>query len=204
VLRAYSTLVHLVTQTGTSVVAKTRAYHGEDKNRGKRPKRFVKEGQREADTGVQSASLEIIGYTVPSQKQQAGGWQIKCTIGLTERQWRWGMTAHRMAILGLVALTVMGVCLESVGGWEAMGQPGIGWGEVRRGKRRYPLGMFAWKVGGYWLRQSWEVAALRSGILMALVLMNGKEEWEWACVLPWAAWLWKGVGIMWPLPQLAP
>jgi hypothetical protein len=65
---------------------------------------------------------------------------MKCTIGLTERQWRWGMTAHRMAVLSLVALTVMGVCLESVEGWEAMGRAGNRMGGSAKGQEQVSLG----------------------------------------------------------------
>ncbi len=123
---------------------------------------------------------------------------MKCTIGLTERQWRWGMTAHKIAIWGLVALTVMGARLESVEGWEALELPGIGWRKAGRERSRL-WGVFTGRMGRYWLRQSWKVAALRSGVLVALVLLTRQREWKWVCLLPWVAWLWKGIGIMWPL-----
>jgi len=42
------------------------------------------------------------------------------------------------------------------------------------------------------------VVAVRSEAMMVLVVLAGCDEWGWVCVLPWIAWLWKGVGIAWP------
>jgi transposase-like protein len=41
------------------------------------------------------------------------------------------------------------------------------------------------------------VAAVRSEALMVLVHLSGRQEWGWVCLLPWVAWLWKGIGIAW-------
>jgi len=30
------------------------------------------------------------------------------------------------------------------------------------------------------------------------VLLTGRWEWDWVCLLPWLAWLWKGLGLVWP------
>jgi hypothetical protein len=40
------------------------------------------------------------------------------------------------------------------------------------------------------------VPAARSEVLKVLVFLT--ERWEWMCLLPWAAWVWKGAGIVWP------
>jgi transposase-like protein len=42
------------------------------------------------------------------------------------------------------------------------------------------------------------VTAVRSEALMLLVFLTGCQEWEWVCLLPWAVWLWKGLGAAWP------
>ena len=42
------------------------------------------------------------------------------------------------------------------------------------------------------------IPAIRSEALMGLVFLNEAWGWEWVCLLPWAAWLWKGVGAVWP------
>jgi transposase-like protein len=42
------------------------------------------------------------------------------------------------------------------------------------------------------------IPAIRSEALMGLVFVNEAWEWEWVCLLPWAGWLWKGAGMMWP------
>jgi hypothetical protein len=44
---------------------------------------------------------------------------MQCTIGWSNHQRQWGATAHRIAVVGLVALMAMGVSLESGGGWVA-------------------------------------------------------------------------------------
>jgi len=41
------------------------------------------------------------------------------------------------------------------------------------------------------------VAAVRSEALMVLVYLNERQEWGWVCLLPWVAWLWKGIGVAW-------
>ena len=48
------------------------------------------------------------------------------------------------------------------------------------------------------MRRSWKVAAARSEALMVLVFLTDQREWEWVCLLPWVAWLWKGMGVAWP------
>ena len=103
-------------------------------------------------------------------------------------------------MLGLVALTVAtGTTLESIGGWFAYPPQAIGLAEGRRGHRRGSRRCgFAWRVGWYWMRRSWMVAAVRSEALLAPVCLTERQEWEWLCLLPWVAWLWKGVGIAWP------
>jgi hypothetical protein len=41
------------------------------------------------------------------------------------------------------------------------------------------------------------VAAGRSEALMVVVYLTGRREWGWVCLLPWVAWLWKGMGVAW-------
>jgi transposase-like protein len=42
------------------------------------------------------------------------------------------------------------------------------------------------------------VTAVRSEALVLLVFLANSQEWEWVCLLPWAVWLWKGMGAAWP------
>jgi len=125
---------------------------------------------------------------------------MQCTIGWANHQRQWGAVAHTMAVLGLVALTAVGVSLESSGGWVACPPllVGIGNEQRRRRRRRHRHYRFAWRVGWVWLRRSWMVTAVRSEALMLLVFLTGCREWEWVCLLPWAVWLWKGWGAVWP------
>jgi transposase-like protein len=125
---------------------------------------------------------------------------MQCITGWVEGQRRWGAIAHTIAVLGLMLFLVMGCAPESLGAWVAC--PAQGWvaGQAGRqaGRKRHPGHGWAWRVGWMWLRQSWPLAALRSEMLLALVLWTERWQWDWACVLPWLAWLWKGVGLIWP------
>jgi len=125
---------------------------------------------------------------------------MQCITGWAERQRCWGAIAHTIAVLGLMLLLVMGCAPESLGGWVAC--PAQGWvaGQAGRqaGRKRHPGHGWAWRVGWTWLRRSWPLAALRSEALLALVLLTERWEWDWTCLLPWLAWLWKGLGLVWP------
>ena len=125
---------------------------------------------------------------------------MQCITGWMERQRRWGAIAHTIAVLGLVLLLSMGCAPESLGGWVAYPAQGRVAGQAGRkgSKKQHQEHGWAWRVGLTWLRRSWLLAALRSEVLLALVLLTDRWEWDWACLLPWLAWLWKGLGIVWP------
>jgi transposase-like protein len=48
------------------------------------------------------------------------------------------------------------------------------------------------------MRRSCVVALVRSETLLLLAVLTGHEEWEWVCLLPWASWLWRGIGVACP------
>jgi len=125
---------------------------------------------------------------------------MQCITRWIERQQRWGVIAHTIAVLGLVLLLSMGRTPESLGGWIAC--PVQGWiagqAERKASRKRHPGQGWAWRVGWTWLRRSWPLAALRSEVLLVLVLLSGRGEWDLVCLLPWLAWLWKGLGLAWP------
>lgn len=125
---------------------------------------------------------------------------MQCTTKWGEGYWRWGIVAHTVAVLSLTGLTVAGVQLESIGGWIACPPrlvvlPG---GKRREPKRQVCRCGFAWRAGWCWLRRSWVAPAIRSEALMVLVWLTERREWEWVCLLPWVAWLWKGLGVVCP------
>jgi hypothetical protein len=105
---------------------------------------------------------------------------------------------HTIAVLWLGVLTATGTPLKDIGGWVACPAQVIRLGEGEGRRRRARHCGFFWRAGGVWLRRSWMVAAVRSEALMALVSLTGHQEWEWVCLLPWVAWLWKGLGAAWP------
>jgi hypothetical protein len=111
---------------------------------------------------------------------------------------RLGVVAHTVAVLSLVMLTATGVQLESIGGWIVCPLRTVileGGRQKERRRRAVACGSTCWMR--YWLR-SWVIPAIRSEALMALVFLSEARGWEWVWVLPWAAWLWKGVGMAWP------
>jgi hypothetical protein len=48
------------------------------------------------------------------------------------------------------------------------------------------------------MQRSWVVALVRSETLLLLAVVPGHEEWVWLSVLPWANWLWRGIGAACP------
>jgi hypothetical protein len=124
---------------------------------------------------------------------------MQCTTRWANHQRRWGVAAHTIAVAGLVALMVLGVSLESSGGWAACRSlVVVGEGQRHRQRRRQRHDGFAERAGWAWLRRQWIVTAVRSEALMGLVFVTDCQAWEWMWVLPWAAWLWKGLGVTWP------
>lgn len=125
---------------------------------------------------------------------------MQCTIGLRRCQRQWGCVVHTIAVLGLVVQMMTGVVPEGLGGWVASPPVVVGLGKGRRVRERWHNchGGLAWRAGWSWLRRSWMVVAVRSEALMVLVYLSDRQEWEWVCLLPWLAWLWKGFGVAWP------
>jgi len=125
---------------------------------------------------------------------------MQCTIGWAPGQRRWGSIAHSVAVLGLVILPVVGVSLESLGGWVACPAQRLVEQPRRRpqARGRHWTGGLAWRTAWNWLRRSWWLPLARSEALLALVLLTDRPQWDGVCLLPWLAWLWKGLGIAWP------
>jgi transposase-like protein len=124
---------------------------------------------------------------------------VQCTTRWANHQRQWGAAAHTIGVVGLLALMVLGVSLESSGGWVAC-RPlvVVGIGQRHRQRRRQRHEGFAGRAGWMWLRRQWIVTAVRSEALMVLVFVTDCQAWKWVWVLPWAAWLWKGLGVTWP------
>jgi transposase-like protein len=125
---------------------------------------------------------------------------MQCTTDWQRGYQEWRVTVWAIAVLGVVIVAVAGIRLESTAGWVACPAHMIGAGRSR-GKRSRGRGsgcQFAWRAGWAWMRGSWMVAAARSEALMGLVCVTGSRDWEWAWVLPWLAWVWKGVGVAQP------
>jgi hypothetical protein len=122
---------------------------------------------------------------------------MQCTT-----EWkRWyrsgGEIAHTAAVLGLVLMTVMGKPVEGIAGWVAYPPRVIELGSQRK-ERNKRCERMAWRAGWAWMRRSWKVVAIRSGTLLILSHLNGRQKWAWVSVLPWVVWVWRGLGVAWP------
>jgi len=120
---------------------------------------------------------------------------MQCITGWRSRQW--GEVAHTIAVLGLMILALEGSRLESLAGWVVCPPRWVRIGQERR-REDGVGGEIAWSVGWAWMRRSWLVALVRSETLLLLAVVPGHEEWVWVCVLPWASWLWRGIGAACP------
>lgn len=125
---------------------------------------------------------------------------MKYTTEWQKRYQDWGVGACVVAMVGLVLLTATGAPLESLSGWTVC----PAWmicGERKQERMQQPGRCPAranWRGGWEWLRWSWVRPAVRSEALLVLVLLTERWAWEWVCLLPWIAWLWKGLGVIWP------
>ena len=122
---------------------------------------------------------------------------MKCTTQRMNYQREWGNIAHTIAAVGLLMITVLGINVESSGGWIT-NPPVIVARSVER-RRRSCQGMrFAWQAGWTYWRRSWPVALARSEALLLMAEWSNQPKWEWVSVLPWGIWLWRGVGVICP------
>jgi hypothetical protein len=120
---------------------------------------------------------------------------MQCITGWRSRQW--GEIAHTIAVLGLVVLALEGSRLENLAGWIACPPRWVRIGQERRSETGVQGGI-AWCVGWAWMRRSWLLTLARSETLLLLAVVPGHEEWLWVCMLPWANWLWRGIGAACP------
>jgi transposase-like protein len=109
------------------------------------------------------------------------------------RKGQWCELVHVLAVVGVVILAIRGEGLEQLGGWIAYPPRWVRLGEERR-QEKGRRGGIAWSVGWAWMRRSWMSAVVRSEALLLLAGWSGHTEREWVCLLPWASWLWRGVG----------
>ena len=120
---------------------------------------------------------------------------MQCIMGWKNRQW--GEMAHTLAVLGLIIVVIRGVRLESLAGWVAYPPQWVRIGGAQQRGQHIRAGI-SWSAGWAWMRRSWVVALVRSETLLLLAVLPGYEEWTWVCVLPWASWLWRGLGVACP------
>jgi len=125
---------------------------------------------------------------------------MKYTTKWQKRYQEWGAGACAVAMVWLVVLAASGAPLESQLAWAVCPPWVIGERRKRRrgGRQDQRATGVCWWEGWEWLRGSWVLPVARSEALLVLVFLTELWEWEWICLLPWVAWLWKGAGVVWP------
>ena len=116
---------------------------------------------------------------------------MQCITG--GRKGQWCELVHVLAVVGVVILAIRGEGLEQLEGWIAYPPRWVRLGEEWR-QEKDRRGGIAWSVGWAWMRHSWMSALVRSEALLLLAVWSGHLEREWVCLLPWASWLWRGIG----------
>jgi transposase-like protein len=116
---------------------------------------------------------------------------MQCITGGRKRQWY--ELVHVLAVVGVVLLPIRGEVLEQLEGWIAYPPRWVRLGEECRQEKHRKGGM-VWSVGWAWMKRSWMSAWVRSEALLLLVVWSGQIEREWVCLLPWASWVWRGIG----------
>jgi hypothetical protein len=107
---------------------------------------------------------------------------------------------HLLAVFCFLTLTVVGQAPEVRVGWAVRPPVVYGgswqreWGHRRGGLRRGGC----WSAGWQYVRGTWHVALLRSGLLLGLWWAAGRPGAWWWMLLPWLAWLGQGSGVLWP------
>ena len=116
---------------------------------------------------------------------------MQCITGGAKRQW--DEIVYVLAVVGVVILAIRGEGLEQLEGWIAYPPRWVRLGEERAQEKHLRGGMVL-SAGWAWMRRSWVVALVRSEALLLLAVLPGHTEREWVCFLPWASWLWRGIG----------
>jgi transposase-like protein len=109
-------------------------------------------------------------------------------------------------LYGLVVLSVLGLALLGQMPREAAGwlvQPAVPGAGVRLRqppwvRYRRPGWSSHLAALGQYLAASWSPVLLRSLLLWGLWAWSGQLGWSWLRLVPWALWLWRGVGVGWP------
>ena len=110
-----------------------------------------------------------------------------------ERKRQWSEMVQILALVGLVVLAIRGEKLELLEAWAAYPPCWVRLGIERRPEKHTRNGI-VWSAGWVWMRRSWVVALVRSELLLLLAVLPGHTEREWLCLLPWASWVWRGIG----------
>ena len=108
---------------------------------------------------------------------------------------------HGLVVLSVLGLALLGQMPGEAAGWLV--QPAVPGAGVRRWQ---PPGVRCRRPGwsghltalGQYLAASWSPVLLRSLLLWGLWAWSGQLGWSWLRLVPWALWLWRGVGMGWP------
>jgi hypothetical protein len=113
---------------------------------------------------------------------------------------------HWLALLCFLALAMLGCPLEAGAGWIVW-PPTVyvvsSLGSRRASPQRHtfscpcnpsPWGLAAWRH----VQRTWHIPLWRSMALATLWFASSRVGPVWIVSLPWAIWLWQGMGLLWP------
>jgi hypothetical protein len=108
---------------------------------------------------------------------------------------------HGLVVLSVLGLALLGQMPGEAAGWLV--QPAVPGGGVRlRPPPQVRFRPAGWSshlaVLGRYLAETWPPVLLRSLLLWGLWAVSGQWGWSWLRLVPWALWLWRGMGIGWP------
>jgi transposase-like protein len=114
---------------------------------------------------------------------------------------------HVLAVLCFLALAMLGYPPQASVGWIAWPPvvydvPSFGSGRAAWSRRcAHARGCSAasrWSAAWSYACRTWRLPLLRSMMLAALWWASGQRGPVWIVSLPWAIWVWQGVGLLWP------
>ena len=114
---------------------------------------------------------------------------------------KWRVVLCTVALWGALVLSVVGQPVESWAGWLVCPPQLLGAAPRRAARGRHsPVRWHRpqWRLGWLWLQRSWSGPLARSEALLLCLVLTGREQALGLCGIPWVAWGWQGVGVLWP------
>lgn len=106
---------------------------------------------------------------------------------------------HLLAVLCFMALALVGVGLEVSAGWLVW-PPAVYVTTPHCRQRSTPRGGGGTDTQAAWwyVQHTWRQPAVQGVVLVLLWLQHGHNGLPWGALVPWLAWAWPLLGLVWP------